>query len=80
MVGKAEEFLRSLGFKQFRVRHHQNLARIEMPADQIADLTESGIRGKIVAKFKELGYNYISLDLEGYRTGSLNEVLDLGKN
>ncbi len=80
MVGKAEEFLRSLGFKQLRVRHHNNLARIEVPEDQIKDLAGSKVRERIVKEFKKLGYNYISLDLEGYRTGSLNEVLNLEKD
>ncbi len=73
-VDAAEKFLRDFAFKQLRVRHHDNdTARIEvLPEDMEIFLTK---REEIVAKLKELGYTYITLDLEGYRTGSMNEVL-----
>lgn len=74
-IEQAEEYLRSLGLVQLRVRHHDDLARIEVPAEDIARLLEPGLRDKIVARFKELGYTFITLDLAGYRTGSLNEIL-----
>jgi uncharacterized protein len=74
-VGKAEEFLRSLGFSQIRVRHHDNIARIEVLPDEIPQLAAPGIRAKIVDYFNEIGYTYITLDLAGYRSGSLNESL-----
>lgn len=74
-IAQAEEFLRTLGFSQLRVRHHDTMARIEVPAEDIQKVLDSGLRDAIVQKFKELGYTYITLDLAGYRTGSLNETL-----
>ena len=73
-VDRAEKFLRQLKLQQLRVRHHDNhTARIEVkPQDMILFLER---REEIVTRFKELGYTYITLDLEGYRTGSMNEVL-----
>ncbi|KXA94992.1 hypothetical protein AKJ65_02820 [candidate division MSBL1 archaeon SCGC-AAA259E19] len=69
-VRDAEEYLRSLGFRIVRVRDHGNIARLEVAQERIPDLLE---RRKEVAKnLKDLGYDYVSLDLEGYRTGSLN--------
>ncbi len=75
MVEQAEELLRSLGLVQFRVRMMGNTARIEaFPEDFPVLLTEEN-RQKIITAFKGYGFTYISLDLQGYRTGSLNEVL-----
>jgi len=73
LVEKAEGFIRSLGMKQFRVRYHNEIARIEVAkSDFEAVLKHSD---EIVKRFKELGFKYITLDIEGYRTGSLNEGL-----
>ncbi len=72
-VGRCEEQLRKLGFKQFRVRYHNEVARIEVGREEIAKFFEDGNRDLIVEKFKEYGFTYIALDLQGYRTGSLNE-------
>ena len=77
-VRRAEEFLRSLGLNQLRVRHHDTLARIEVPADQIEKLATPEIRAKLVEEFKRIGYTYVTLDLEGFRSGSMNEVLREG--
>lgn len=77
MIEQAEEALYSYGFRQCRVRHHGEIARIELPADDMARLFQDGIREKVVADLKTIGYRYISLDLQGYRTGSLNEGLKL---
>jgi uncharacterized protein len=74
-VAAAEEFLFSLGFTQIRVRHHGNIARIEMLPEDIARFTDKNLREKITKKFHDLGYTYVTLDLTGYRTGSLNELL-----
>ena len=74
-VEQAEDFLRQLGFVEFRVRHHGNLARVEVPARQIEKIAQSHYREKIIKQFKELGFQYISLDLQGFRSGSLNESL-----
>jgi len=75
-IETSETFLHNLGFDQLRVRHHGPLARIEVTSESIPVLIDSDIRNRIVAFLKKLGYHYITLDLEGYRSGSLNEVLD----
>ena len=72
-VEKAEDFIRILGVKQFRVRFHTEIARIEVSKDDFQIIVENS--DLIVKKFKELGFKYITLDIEGYRSGSLNEVL-----
>jgi len=72
-IDRAEKILRGLKFKQARVRHYQGICRIEVPKKEIARLVKQG--QSLVDKFKKLGYNYITVDLEGYRTGSLNEVI-----
>jgi len=74
-IGQAEEFLKELGFKQVRVRHHDHIARIEIEAEEFPRIIEKGTREKIVENFKKFGYAYVSLDLAGYRTGSMNEPL-----
>ncbi len=74
-VDKAEAFVRTLGVRQVRVRHHGDTARIEVPPEQIALLAGDEARAQVVARFKELGYTYVTLDLQGYRTGSMNETL-----
>ena len=71
-VDKAEQFLYDLGIRQFRVRHHDNYARIELDLDGIKTLTDIGNRQSVVQYFKTLGYSEIGLDLFGYRSGSLN--------
>src|SRR3989338_1290367 len=72
-VERCEEMLRNLGFSQFRVRYHNEIARIEVPLAEINRFLEEGIRDVIVKGFKEQGFTYITLDLQGYRTGSMNE-------
>jgi len=74
MVGEAERLLRDLGFRQVRVRHHGKLARIEVDSNQIERLASKEIRSKVSSKLKELGYVWVAMDLDGYRTGSLNEA------
>ena len=75
-ISKAEEFIRHFGVKQVRVRHHGAIARIEVDPESLALLTEEVTRKEIVAELRALGYTYATLDLEGYRSGSMNEVLD----
>ena len=75
MVQRAESALRSLGFRQLRVRYHGAVARLEIPAGEIASALEEEKRRGIVTRVKEAGFAYVALDLEGYRTGSMNEVL-----
>lgn len=74
-VEKAEAFLREMGWRELRVRHHGNLARIEVPAEKIELLASKDLREKIVAFFRGIGFTYVSLDLQGFRSGSGNEVL-----
>jgi pyridinium-3,5-biscarboxylic acid mononucleotide sulfurtransferase len=75
MVDRAEEFLFSLGFKQVRVRHYGRLARIELLKEEMGRLMDDGTRGKVISRLKAIGYQYVTLDLEGFRSGSMNEVL-----
>jgi uncharacterized protein len=74
-IDAAEAFLRGLGFREFRVRHHDRLARIELGSEDMARLWQGDHRPAIVARFRELGYLYVTLDLQGFRSGSANEVL-----
>lgn len=75
MVERAEQYLRNLGFHQFRVRMHGMMARIEILPEEFDKLMEDGIRKDICDYLKKLGFTYVSLDLGGYRTGSMNEAL-----
>ena len=74
-VDAAEAFLRELGFRQFRVRHHDRLARLELPPEEVRRLWEDGRHQAIVRRLRELGYHFVTLDLQGFRSGSANEVL-----
>jgi uncharacterized protein len=74
-IQAAEDAIRGLGIRQVRVRHYGDTARIEVEQDDLVRLAAGNVRQRIVDVFKELGYVYICLDLEGYRTGSLNAVL-----
>ena len=74
-IAQAEEFLRGLGLKQLRVRHHGTVARIEVPPEDFASLLSDEIRTEITIRFKAIGYPYVTLDLNGFRSGSMNEVL-----
>jgi uncharacterized protein len=74
-VDQAEAFLRSLGFVEFRVRHHDTVARLEVRPADIARLTAEPVRSQVVEKLKALGFRFVTVDLQGFRSGSLNEVL-----
>jgi pyridinium-3,5-biscarboxylic acid mononucleotide sulfurtransferase len=75
-VDSAESFMRDLGFRFFRVRHHDDkTARLEIGPKEIHRLFDNALREHIVAKLKELGFVYVTLDLQGFRSGSMNEVL-----
>lgn len=73
MIDQAEDFLIQLGFRQVRVRQHENLARIEVPVANLPEIL--AVAETVHAKLKEIGYAYVTMDLKGYRSGSLNEVL-----
>ena len=77
MIERAEEALRALGFGQCRVRHHGEIARLELEAADMPRALDEAVRHAIVDALKATGFRYVSLDLQGYRTGSLNEVLPL---
>ena len=74
-IGKAEEFLRDLGIGQLRVRHHGTVARIEVTPADFAAMLDENLRKSIGQHFRSIGYAYVTLDLEGFRSGSMNEVL-----
>ncbi|OGC10157.1 TIGR00268 family protein [candidate division WOR-1 bacterium RIFOXYC2_FULL_37_10] len=74
-INKSEEFLKSLGFGQLRVRDHGDLARIEVDKKEFSKILNKKITEKITKKLKNLGYNYITIDIQGYRTGAMNETL-----
>jgi uncharacterized protein len=73
MVDKAEQYLMDIGFTQVRVRHHGEVARVELMPDEISKILENNIINDIYSYFKTLGFTYSALDLKGYRTGSMNE-------
>jgi len=74
-VDSGEEALRQLGFRVFRVRHHEELVRLEFGHDDLSRALAPEMVSRLASLFKALGYKFLTLDLEGYRTGSLNEVL-----
>ncbi|MBF8295454.1 MAG: adenosine nucleotide alpha-hydrolase superfamily protein [Bacteroidetes bacterium] len=75
-VDAAETFMRDNGFRFFRVRHHDDrTARLEVGPQEFNRLLDPAFREVLVAHFKALGFSYVTLDLQGYRTGSMNEVL-----
>jgi len=78
-VEKAEDALFAMGFRQFRVRHHGELARIEIAREEMARMLSLAMFEKASAAIKRLGYKYVTLDLEGYRSGSMNALLPLSE-
>jgi uncharacterized protein len=76
MVDRAERELKRMGFRQLRVRHHGEIARIEIAEDEIARALSVEMAARMSVALKSLGFRYVALDLEGYRTGSLNEALN----
>jgi uncharacterized protein len=80
MVDKAEQLLLDMGFHQLRVRIHGKMARIEVLPEEFPKLIEEETRNKILSEFIDYGFTYVSMDLKGYRTGSMNETIhDTGK-
>ncbi len=75
MIDQAEQFLLDLGFRQVRVRHHGDLARIEVGGEEIGRFFQEDLMPQIYAELKKIGFTYVSLDMKGYRTGSMNETL-----
>lgn len=79
IVDHGEEILRDMGFRIFRVRHHDHLVRLEFGQDDLKMALNPEVAARLTVLFKGLGYKYVTLDLEGYRTGSANEVLPAGE-
>ncbi|NLX14011.1 MAG: ATP-dependent sacrificial sulfur transferase LarE [Phycisphaerales bacterium] len=79
MIERGEALLREMGFPECRVRHHQNLARIEVPAGQIEILCRPETRQQVESAFRDIGYAYVAVDLRGFRSGSMNEVIAFGQ-
>lgn len=77
MLEEAENFLHEMGFDQLRVRHHETIARIEVPVDRISELCHADVRNKIDTKLRQIGFKYVTVDLTGYRSGSMNESLKI---
>lgn len=75
MIDRGEEILRSLGFRQFRVRHHGEVARLEFARDEMPGALNVDVFDTIGREFKRLGFQFVAVDVQGYRTGALNEVL-----
>lgn len=77
-IEQAEEFLKSFGLVEFRLRHHDTIARIEVHPQGFEKITKEPNRSKIIKKLKSLGFKYVTIDLQGFRSGSLNESLSEG--
>lgn len=75
-IDRGEEILREFGFREFRVRHHDQLVRLEIAQAEMDRVMRKEVFQKLAARFRELGFKYVTLDLEGFRSGSMNEVLD----
>jgi uncharacterized protein len=74
-VDKGEEILREMGFREFRVRHHDNLVRLEIAPAELDRALRKEIVEALARRFRDLGFKYVTLDLQGYRSGSMNEAL-----
>ena len=75
MIDQGEEILRSMGFSQTRVRHHGDIARIEIAREEMPKAFDLRVFDQISAAFKRIGFRFVAIDVDGYRTGALNEVL-----
>lgn len=78
-IERAEDAVRALGFGELRVRHHDDVARLELPLAELPRLLDPALRGRVVAALRGAGYRFVSLDLEGLRSGSLNRMLEPGQ-
>lgn len=75
-VERGEKILRDLGFREFRVRYHEELVRLEIAPSEMEHILRKDVTDRIADSFRTLGFRYVTLDLHGYRTGALNEILD----
>ena len=79
-VDRGEEILREFGFREFRVRHHDMLVRLEISAAEMDRVLRKDVVDQLAARFRELGFKYVTLDLQGFRSGSMNEALPIEIN
>ena len=79
-VDRGEEILREFGFREFRVRHHDTLVRLEISQEELDQVLSKEMFEKLASRFRELGFKYVTLDLQGFRSGSMNEVLPQSSN
>jgi len=79
-VDRGEEILREFGFREFRVRHHDTLVRLEISTAEMDRVLQKDVVDQLAARFRELGFKYVTLDLHGFRSGSMNEVLPVNIN
>ncbi len=78
MIDRAEQYLRTLGLREVRVRYHKgDLARLEVPGEAIAKLADPTTGENLVEQLRSLGFKFVTLDLEGFRSGSLNQIIDV---
>lgn len=75
MIDRTEQYLMDLGFRQVRVRHHGDIARIELTPEEMPRIFSRGLAETVDARLRSLGFRYVALDLRGYRTGSMNDAL-----
>jgi uncharacterized protein len=75
-VDRGEQILRDLGFREFRVRHHDNLVRLEISRSEMERALSLPMMGELAQRFRELGFKYVTFDLDGYRSGAMNEALN----
>ncbi len=78
-VDRGEEILREMGFREFRVRHHDNLVRLEIAPAEMERALRLDVVDDFARRFRELGFKFVTLDLQGFRSGAMNEVLNLTK-
>jgi uncharacterized protein len=80
MIDQAEQHLRARGLRTVRVRYHKgDMARLEVPTEALIQLCQPGMRDELVARLKAIGFKYVTLDLEGFRSGSLNAMVDVAR-
>ena len=75
MIDQGEEIMRALGFSQTRVRHHGEIARIEIAREEMPKALDMELFDRLSREFKRIGFRFVAIDVDGYRTGALNEVL-----
>jgi uncharacterized protein len=79
VVERGEEIMREMGFRQFRVRHHDELVRLEIAPEELDCALRREVVDELARRFRALGFRYVTLDLHGYRTGAMNEILESRK-